>query len=88
MAILDQADFVITETGIHGGPLAWKLGTSEADPRAPAKIFSIRDFRLTPAVANRDEAPAEISANPEPIDYNRSDFGDLRPVSHSPDDVG
>ena len=88
MAFSDQADFVISDTRIHGGLLAWKLGTSKDISGDLARVFTIRAFSPSVVAANRDAAPQPKQINFKPTDDDRSDFGKSAPVSEGPEQAG
>lgn len=88
MTLTDQADFVITDTGIHRGPVAWKLATSSPDNRSASRIFSIRIFSHSVRAANIGATPTNQPTERKPIQFDRSAFGDLKPVLNGPDITG
>lgn len=88
MAFTDQADFVISDTRIHGGLLAWKLGQSKDISEDMARVFTIRAFSHSVVAANRDAAPQSKHINFKPTDDVRSDFGKPAPVSEGPGQAG
>ncbi len=84
MTLRDQADFVITDTGIHRGLVAWKLGASSRDSRSAARIFSIQVFTRHVQSANIDATPTNHPHFLKPIQFDRSAFGDVSPVLNGP----
>lgn len=75
MTLKDQVDFLITDTGIHRGPVAWKLGASIHETQMTTRVFSIRLFNVFQQTANVDAAPAAGLGGDVPISFNRTAFG-------------
>ena len=88
MTLTDQVDFVITDMGIHRGPLAWKLGASSADHAAASRVFSVQVFDRRARSANLNATPTNRQIKPKPIQRDRSAFGGLQPVHNGPDATG
>ncbi len=76
MPITDHVDVLISDTGIHGGPLAWKLSTSVSSAHLAAKVFSFKFFNAVQRAANRDAAPTKQANQFVPKYSFRSAFGE------------
>lgn len=89
MAFTDQADFVIADTRIHGGLLAWKLGPSGHNTAgATARVFSIQAFSRSFGSANLNAAPISNQIDFEPTYGDRSALGGICPVTKGPGKAG
>lgn len=87
MTLKDQVDFLIAETGIHAGPVAWKLGAAQHEERTKTRVFSIRHFNRFQQAANSDTAPGTGIGGDVPISFDRTAFGGA-PVPTSPRERG
>ncbi len=81
MAIKDRVDFLISDSRIHGGPLAWKLRTPIGSVQPAVKVFSIKFFRAVQRAANIDAVPYVGEDQFKPISSFRSAFGNAPDVN-------